>query len=94
MQGLEDHHIACKHNWNTTIPLGIPCECHRHISERQYSLDSRWTAPANSENIKASFIIQGIQELFIEKHFKTNIKEYRLVADSLSYLIKSYRDKG
>jgi hypothetical protein len=98
MSGLENHHIAGKCNSELTITLGsfdpFPCGCHPHINTRQWCWDSRWVKEDNSENLRASFIIQGVQELLIELHFKTGISDYRIMADALSPSIRSYRERG
>jgi hypothetical protein len=87
---LEEHHIAGGNN--SAITVTVCLDCHLHITNRQMAWDSRWNNTNNSENLKISFILQGVQEFFIEKHFKTGINDYRLLADSLSSHIKHYRE--
>jgi len=87
---LENHHIAGRFNSEITVTLCV--DCHIHISIRQLLWNEAWNSKNNTENLKSSFILQGIQEIFIEKHFKTGIRDYRLLADSLSSTIKRYRE--
>jgi tRNA(Met) C34 N-acetyltransferase TmcA len=63
------------------------------ITNRQWTWDSRWICKDNSDDIKDSFIINGIYELLIEKHFRTGINDYRIMADALPNLIRSYRER-
>lgn len=91
MRRLELHHIAKECNSELTITLCVGN--HLSISNHQMVWDSRSDLENNSENLRASFILQGIQELLIEKHIITGIQDYRFLADSLSSLIKSYRDR-
>jgi len=56
--------------------------------------DYRWNFTNNSENIRNSFILQGIQEILIQMHYETGIKDYRSLADSLSSHIQGYRERA
>jgi hypothetical protein len=42
--------------------------------------------------LKASFIVNGVYELLLEKHFLTGIRDYRIMADALPSLIRYYRE--
>jgi len=91
MRRLENHHIAGEKHSALTVTL---CNIdHMPITNRQMCWDSRWNYTNNAENVQASFVIQGIQELLIQKHYVTGIPDYRLLADSLSPLVKLYRDR-
>lgn len=87
---LENHHIAGRQNSELTATLCL--DCHLDVTNRQMVWDSRWTHIDNPEKLRYSFLLQGIQELLIEMHFKTGIKDYRLLADSLSSHIQHYRE--
>ncbi|MGD0729593.1 MAG: hypothetical protein ABR981_05950, partial [Candidatus Micrarchaeaceae archaeon] len=87
---LENHHIAGKFNSEITVTICV--DCHIHIGIRQLLWNSSWNLANNPENMKSSFVLQGVQEIFIEKHFKTGIRDYRLLADSLSSTIKHYQE--
>ncbi len=87
---FERHHVAGKNNSEITITLCT--HCHNQITTRQLTWDSRWTSAANSDNVKSSFVMQGLQDLLLLKYDNTGIREYRALAYSLSKLVKRYRD--
>ena len=90
---LELDHVAGREQCDLTATL-CNYNCHITKSLRQMSWDSRWNWTTNSDNLSASFLVQGIQELLVQKHCLTGNIEYRILADSLSPLIKYYRDQG
>ncbi len=91
-QELELHHLAGRNNSELTCTL---CSfCHASLSNRQQIWDSRWTYTNNSDDLRSSFAVAGIFELLTEKHFRTGIKDYRIMADALPSLIKSYLEKA
>lgn len=93
MQRLENHHIAGKAHSPLTVTLcSFPIGNHPHISIRQLGWGSSWNHITDSENLNNSYIVRGVQEILIEKHFQTGIKEYRQLADSLYPLIKKYEE--
>lgn len=87
---LENHHIAGEKNSEITATVCVPC--HLRISERQMAWDSRWNYTNNSENLRNSFILEGVKEILVQMHYETGIKDYRLLADSLASHIQHYRE--
>lgn len=87
---IEQHHIAGRNNSEITIPLCVGC--HLHISERQMAWDSRWKLTNNTDGLRTSFIVQGVQEILREKGYKMGIIGYIRLADSLSSLVIGYRE--
>ena len=91
MQRFELHHLSGKTNSQITLTAhNFPC--HAEINCRQMAWDSRWTRSDNSDMLKASFIVNGVYELLLEKHFLTGIRDYRIMADALPSLIRYYRE--
>ena len=92
MPRLELHHVAGKCSSELTCTLCVGH--HMPISNRQWCWDVRWNSQSNSEGLRASFIVQGVQELLVELHASTGIHDYRVLADSLSPTIRGYRERG
>ena len=90
---IELHHVGGRKNSPICVSLGNFC-CHIPLSNRQQTWDSRWTYVNNSENLKASFIVQGVYELLVQMHAATGIHDYRAMADALPSLIRYYRELG
>jgi hypothetical protein len=88
---LELHHIAGRNNSELTCTLSK--RAHVSLSNKQQTWDSRWVCADNSDELRNSFVVNGVYELLVEKHFRTGIKDYRIMADALPNLIKSYREK-
>jgi hypothetical protein len=42
--------------------------------------------------VKASFLVDGVRELLLQKHFLTGIRDYQIMADALPSLIRYYRE--
>jgi hypothetical protein len=90
LRKLENHHVAGKYNSELTATLCVGD--HIDLSNIQMTWDSRWTLTTNTENLKNSFIIQGIQHILLQKHYVTGNPEYRTLAYSLSPLVRRYRE--
>ena len=88
---FELHHLSGKTNSTITLTIhSLPC--HVEINCRQAAWDARWARNDNSDMLKASFIVNGVYELLLEKHFLTGIRDYRIMADALPSLIRYYRE--
>jgi hypothetical protein len=87
---LENNHIAGKLISEITSTIGVGH--HIDITIRQMAWDIRWTLANQPENIRASFLLQGVQEYFIEKQLVTGNLEYRKLADCLASNIRKYRE--
>jgi hypothetical protein len=96
---FELHHLSGKTNslgekTNSEITLTVHnFPCHAEISCHQTAWDDRWARSDNSDMLKASFIVNGVYELLLEKHFLTGIRDYRVMADALPSLIRYYREE-
>jgi hypothetical protein len=88
---LELHHLAARNNSPLTATLCITC--HLGLSNRQQIWDSRWTNNDNSDDLRDSFVVNGVYELLIQKYFVTGISDYRIMAEALPSLIRSYRER-
>lgn len=85
----EIHHIAgSKHS---PICIDICSSCHSTITKRQELWDDRWRQKDQPENIRTSFLIQGLREIILLRgellHSKTIIE----MSDTLNYLASSWR---
>lgn len=87
---LENNHIAGRLISEITSTIGAGH--HIDITLRQMAWDTRWTLANQSDNIRASFLLQGVQEYFIEKQLTTGNLQYRKLADCLSSHIRKYRE--
>lgn len=89
---LELHHVAGGNNSPTLTATLCSWPCHASLSNREQIWDSRWTRSDNSDALRASFIVNGIYELLLEKFFQTGVKDYLAMASGLPSLIRYYRE--
>ncbi len=89
---FEEHHIGGKNN--SSITVTVCTRCHQELNNKQMTWDSRWSCAGNSTNLKNSFVIQGLQDVLALKSDNTGIKEYKVMAGSLSKLIRNYRENN
>ena len=87
---IELHHVGSGNNSELCCELCVPC--HISVSNRQLAWDSRWTHSDNHDMVKASFLVDGVRELLLQKHFLTGIRDYQIMADALPSLIRYYRE--
>jgi hypothetical protein len=90
---LELDHVAGDTQCELTITI-CNFDCHVNKTTASMGWDSRCNLTTNSDNISASFLVQGTQELLRQKFRLTKIDDYMIMADSLSPIIKYYRDRA
>jgi hypothetical protein len=88
---LELHHVGSKSNSPLSCTLCV--RCHISLSNRQLIWDSRWTYSNNSDDLRDSFVANGIYELLIQKYYETDITDFREMAAALPPLIRNYRER-
>ncbi len=87
---LEGHHVAGrKHDYRQ-----ITCckTCHRLLSDRQKMWDRRWLLENQSQNLKTTFFLLGLQDILILKSKRTDCSLYEelghLYTETISELLK------
>ena len=89
---FEGHHIGGrKHDYRQITSCK---SCHRWLSDRQKTWDSRWLDENQSENLRMAFFLLGLHDILILKSKKTQCSLYDELAGLLTEKISELLKRG